>query len=281
MGTKLAPAFANIFMGKLEHSFLSKETLKPLFYKRYIDDILILWPHSESELKNFLLNMNSFHRSIKFTHEYSFDKITFLDVNIYKGPNFLLSKTLDFETFVKPTNRQAYIHASSFHPLGVSKGVAIGEMKRYLRTNSRVDSYNNFKTKHRTNLLKRGYSSKFVDNNINRVKFLDRSFELNRNKKTKKQLGRLPFITRFTPSAPSALKIIKKYWPYLQNLNSFKNKQLPPPMICFNTNKNIRSFLVRAKLPSLDCDIEAQAPPLQEFALKYTPLPMLNSHEDH
>ena len=67
----------------------------------------------------------------------------------------------------------------------------------------------------------------------------------------------------------------------LQNLNSFKNKQLPSPMLCFNTNKNMRSFLVRAKLPSLDCDTEAQAPLLQEFALKYTPLPMLNSHEEH
>ena len=105
--------------------------------------------------------------------------------NIYKGPNFLLSKTLDFETFVKPTNRQAYVHATSFHPPGVSKVVAIGEMKLYLRTNSLVDSFNNFKTKHRTNLLKRGYSSKFVDNNINRVKFLDCSFELNRNIKQK------------------------------------------------------------------------------------------------
>ena len=280
MGTKLAPAYANIFMGKLEHSILSQATLKPLFYKRYIDDILILWPHSESELNKFLLDMNSFHHSIKFTSEYSFDKITFLDVNIYKGPNFLLSKTLDIETFVKPTNKQAYIHATSFHPPGVSKGVAIGEMKRYLRTNSRVDSFNNFKIKHKTNLLKRGYSSKFVDNNINQVKFLDRSFELNRNNtKTKKQLGRLPFITRFTPSAPSALKIIRKYWPYLQHLNSFRNKQLPTPMLSFKTNKNIKSFLVRAKLSSLDCDTEA--PLLHEFSLEYTPVPGLNSYEDH
>ena len=106
--------------------------------------ILILWPYSETELNKFLLDINSFHDSIKFTSEYKFDKITFLDVNIYKGPNFLLSKTLDFETFAKPTNRQAYIHATCFHPCGVSKGVALCEMKRYLRTNSRVDSFDYF-----------------------------------------------------------------------------------------------------------------------------------------
>ena len=50
MGTKLAPAYANIFMGKLEQAILSHAPYKPLFYKRYIDDILILWPHSELEL---------------------------------------------------------------------------------------------------------------------------------------------------------------------------------------------------------------------------------------
>ena len=276
MGTKLAPAYANIFMGKLEHSILSTAPLKPLFYKRYIDDILILWPHSETELNKFLLDINSFHDSITFTSEYNFDKITFLDVNIYKGPNFLLSKTLDFETFVKPTNRQAYIHATSFHPCGVSKGVALGEMKRYLRTNSRVDSFEYFKNKHRSNLLKRGYYPKFINHHLNKVKFLDRSLELKKN--IKKPLSRLPFITRFTPSASSALRIIKKYWPYLKKLNSFANKDLPTPMLSYKSNRNIRSFLVRAKLRSLDRNLET--PPSQDLALEYNPFPMPNSRED-
>ena len=39
--------YANLFMGKLEHSILSQATLKPLFYKRYTHDIFILWPHSK------------------------------------------------------------------------------------------------------------------------------------------------------------------------------------------------------------------------------------------
>ena len=47
MGTKLAPAYANIFMGRLEHSILSHASFKPTFYRRFIDDILIPWPHSE------------------------------------------------------------------------------------------------------------------------------------------------------------------------------------------------------------------------------------------
>jgi len=94
MGTKLAPAYANIFMGKLEQTILSSPPLKPSYYKRYIDDILILWPHSETELNKFISSLNTFHPSIKFTTEFNNQKITFLDVNIYKGPNFLYTKNL-------------------------------------------------------------------------------------------------------------------------------------------------------------------------------------------
>ena len=54
------------------------------------------------------------------------NRITFLDLNIYKGPNFLSTKNIDVDTHIIPTNNQAYIHAHSHHYPGASKGVAIG-----------------------------------------------------------------------------------------------------------------------------------------------------------
>ena len=77
MSTKLAPAYVNIFIGKLEHTILSYSSLKPSFYKRYINNILIFWP-IRSQLKKFLLYMNSIHPSIKFTSKYNNNKSTFL-----------------------------------------------------------------------------------------------------------------------------------------------------------------------------------------------------------
>ena len=56
-----------------------------------------LWPHSELELNNFFLAMNSFHSSIIFTSEIIYNKITFLDISFYKGPNIITSKKLDVE----------------------------------------------------------------------------------------------------------------------------------------------------------------------------------------
>lgn len=269
MGTKLAPAYANIFMGKLEHNILSHSLLKPSFYRRFIDDIFILWPHSELDLINFLSSLNNFHPSIKFTFEYDRNKISFLDLNIYKGPDFLTTKKLDLETHIKPTNRQAYIHAHSYHPPGASKGVALGEMKRYLRTNSRLSTFNKFKAQHTRNLQKRGYSPKFINYHTNKVKFLDRSFEL--RPRAKQKSNRTVFVTRFTSSAKTAFHIIKKYWPLIQRLQQFKNKPLPHPMLAYKSNRNIKSFLVRAKLPSsLDCTIKTN--PSSNLSLEYTPL---------
>jgi len=251
MGTKLAPAYANIFMGKLEQTILSSPPLKPSYYKRYIDDILILWPHSETELNKFISSLNTFHPSIKFTTEFNSQKITFLDVNIYKGPNFLYTKKLDTETFIKPTNKQAYIHANSFHPPGASKSVAIGETKRFLRTNSTIESFLNFKAKHKINLLKRGYSTKFINKHTDNIRFIDRSFELKPKNKSR-GFTRLSFITRFTPAAAKAIQIIKQFWPLLEQ---FKSLKFPKPMLVYKSNRNIKSHLVRAKLPSLDPDI--------------------------
>ena len=42
MGTKMAVAFANIFMGRVETEIISQSAIKPLVWKRYIDDIYIL-----------------------------------------------------------------------------------------------------------------------------------------------------------------------------------------------------------------------------------------------
>ncbi|KAL8585967.1 hypothetical protein ACOMHN_059403 [Nucella lapillus] len=52
MGTPLAPSAANLFMGWLEQQLLKKSPV-PInidTWKRFIDDIFLLWTGSEEEL---------------------------------------------------------------------------------------------------------------------------------------------------------------------------------------------------------------------------------------
>ena len=51
MGTKMAVAFANIFMAEIETQILDKSANKPLVWKRYIDDIISLW-HTNRDIVN-------------------------------------------------------------------------------------------------------------------------------------------------------------------------------------------------------------------------------------
>ena len=61
MGTRCAPNYAIIFMAELEEDYLNNCTLKPTLWKRYIDDIFMIWQHGPDELTTFLQELNNFH----------------------------------------------------------------------------------------------------------------------------------------------------------------------------------------------------------------------------
>ena len=115
MGTKMAPAYANLFMGKIELK-IQALTDKIFVWKRFIDDIFIIWTGSQSELTEFIKKANETHETIKFTFEVSETSLTFLDTTVYKGPTFTESNILDIRTHIKVTNKQLYVHATSYHP---------------------------------------------------------------------------------------------------------------------------------------------------------------------
>ena len=69
MGTKMAIAFANIFMAEIETQILSKSVVKPTIWKRYIDDIFSLWETSKPDIDKFIVEANSHHPTIKWIRE--------------------------------------------------------------------------------------------------------------------------------------------------------------------------------------------------------------------
>ena len=83
MGSPLAPALANNFMGFHESKWLNEYNLnKPKFYLRYVDDILAAFDNEQDSL-NFLNVLNNRHPNIKFNIERQNNySIAFLDVFI-------------------------------------------------------------------------------------------------------------------------------------------------------------------------------------------------------
>ena len=78
IGTKFAPPYACIFMDQVESEFLKTQTHQPLVWFRYTDDIFFVWTHEQDKLEQFLVHLNKFYPSIKFTHESSRENVTLL-----------------------------------------------------------------------------------------------------------------------------------------------------------------------------------------------------------
>ena len=67
MGTICSAHYANLFMGNFEekwiYQLLDNNTK---FYKRFIDDIFLVWNGTLDELKIFINKINDLHSTIKF-----------------------------------------------------------------------------------------------------------------------------------------------------------------------------------------------------------------------
>ena len=110
MGTKVAVSFANIFMSAVETEIINKSKIKPLEWKRYIDDVFSLWDTNREEIDQFILEANRHHPTIKFTAEISEEKTNFLDTTIFKGERFYKDSIFDIRTHFKPTETFQYTH---------------------------------------------------------------------------------------------------------------------------------------------------------------------------
>ena len=122
MGTKMAVAFANIFMAKIENEILRQSTTKPIFWKRFVDDVISMWNTSRDKIEDFLVKANSLHPKIKFTAEISETETIFLDTKVYKGDRFNKESTETFQ----------YTNFYSCHPPGVTKGFIKASENKFL-----------------------------------------------------------------------------------------------------------------------------------------------------
>ena len=77
MGTKVAPSYANIFMSHLEEKYVYSHDNQPLLWKRFIDDMFLIWTHAMDKLMQFITHLNQSHSTIIFTSETSDIKMPF------------------------------------------------------------------------------------------------------------------------------------------------------------------------------------------------------------
>ena len=166
IGTKFAPAYASIFMDKIENDFLKTQQNTPLVWYRFIDDVFFIWTHGEQKLKSFLESLNTFHPNIKFTHESSKECISFLDLSVSLSGN-----KLSTDLYIKPTDRHQYLHYSSSHSDHTKKSIIFSQTLRLSRLCSKEIDFVKHKEEMKTWFLKRGYPESLIQSEMDKVKF--------------------------------------------------------------------------------------------------------------
>ena len=246
MGTRAAPTFANLFMGKIDTLIKNCAASLVFFYKRFIDDILIIWTGSEAEFLDFMTKINKLHPTIKFTCEYDFatKSTNFLDTKIS-----IVNGKIVTDLFRKPTDRVQYLLPRSCHPGHIFTNIPYSLALRLVRICSERETLLTRCEELKQMLLSRNYNRNIIDSAIDRALKQDRLEVL--KKVIKPKNDRVIFAVTYHPALPSISKMLKTHWTSLVR-NKEMLKYFPtPPMVAYRQPKNLKNTLIRTKLPQL------------------------------
>ena len=248
MGTIAAVKYATIYFAQHEHdTIIPKYKNQMLYFRRYIDDIFIIWdtqgPFSWKDLENDLT-----YEKLKWETNEPSNTVDFLDLTIFTDKN----NRLQTKTFEKPLNLHLYPPKNSCHPHGVARGLIIGFFIRYWLQNSYPYHFKTQIKKFARRLKLRGYSNDFI-----KKSFIEASIYLQnkyKNKrvfidKTKQKSGNLPNSTllyhrQYHPRAIPQHAIRDAFNRAFKNTNLFE-----AILICNSRPRNIRDILMPSDLP--------------------------------
>ena len=246
MGSPISPTLAIVFMDSLETPFLASQPLKPLLYRRYIDDVFFLWTWGEDTLVQFLAALDNMHPSIKFTWVYSKETVNFLDLTIFKPRGF--EGRLAFKPYSKPTSRHLYIQMDSHHPVSTKRGVIRGEALRIMRRCSEPKYFASALLQLKLQFRARGYTNNFVNRSLAEVLFVPPDMRTERVVPPHAS-RKFFFKTFFDSRRPPIKPLLVANW--LDLCDDARTKQVfehAEVYMCLKNVANIRRLITRSAL---------------------------------
>jgi len=239
MGTNAAVSLANIYMALVVDRYL-KPISNVFYYKRYIDDLFIIWKGTLEDWSWVQQGLNQLNPTIKIDFsspsKYTMD---FLDVTTFFNP---ITSTIGTQIYQKALNKYLYITPESCHVPHMFSGFVKGELTRYARLCSNVYSYEHIKQQFYQRLVDRGYSRRF----LNRI-FQTHSWSTRlREPHNRKQWSPiLPFVIRY--SKRKNIKRVENFFKRMEDSfdDYFSNPKL---MLVYSRSKNINDLITSSAL---------------------------------
>ena len=246
MGTKMAPSYANLFMGYVEQDLLSRCVKKPLVWFRYIDDVFFIWTHGKEAHDEFLTFCNNNPHGIQFEvtpDSVSETSIPFLDIRIILNNN-----KLHTDLYVKPTDKFQYLNFQSSHPYHQKASLPYGLALRIKRICSNTEDFKRHCQTLVIHLRKRGFKLGLIKEAIRKAAQIDRN-ELLHSKTDRQADNKMIFTTTYNPMIPNLRKKIHDLHPILHSSQKCQELYPQPPIIAYRRNRNLNDLLVSRRLP--------------------------------
>jgi hypothetical protein len=190
MGTSFSVTYATIFMIWLETPIINEFQQHIVLYKRYIDDIFMIWSGSSAELCRFRETLGNANDNINLewqgtpsaedaVNPAKFDQhqhrqVNFLDLDItivYSQA----SADFAFKVYRKPGTAYAYLPYGSYHVRHVFRGWLKAEMHRLLTHSSSPTVWLEACAVFYSHLRNRGYPTRAIDSTFRTVNWNQRS----------------------------------------------------------------------------------------------------------
>ena len=201
-GIKLAPTYACLGMGKFEETlFNSDQDLldRILLWKRYIDDVLMLFRGSKSECESLVNWLNSLLPGVvKFKFDFSFHQVEFLDLRIS-----IEDGRLKTNLFVKETNKQLFLDYKSNHPEHCKSSIPYSQALRVIERCSSPDEAEHHLSDLQSKFEDRNYPRDLISGQFDRARTKgDRKMLINQQTKKKNDDKKVRLIITHNQTNP-------------------------------------------------------------------------------
>jgi Reverse transcriptase (RNA-dependent DNA polymerase) len=242
MGTIMAPSYANCFLKAKEEpglrTWLTPGHPNVKLFKRYIDDILVIFNNNDNKLPQFLNDMRSAYHPLELTFKIGKTSITYLDTEL--TINDSLNK-IDYELHRKPCNNKSYTPANSNHPNHMLENTVFND---YLRAHRLCNSQ--LKLLKHTSIItakaiKRGYKKKTLKRLLHqaRNKAFGSKIKISNDEGVISTFASLTYTGSRTKSLATNFR---------KNWNSTADP-CTKIKLSFKTMNNLKKILVRSKAP--------------------------------
>ena len=233
-GGSISRPLADTFMFWLKKNLKTKIDNWDQFirlWKRFIDDIFLIWSGTFTQFEYFLIQLNREAAvfGIEFTGGVG-KSVNFLDVTIDIVDDGKGGKYLETSLYKKPTDNRSYLRRDSYHPQHTFKGVPYSQLLRTKVICSTEDLYKEGAAHIIEDLKASGYKESEIQKACNRVSQVSRDERLNP-------------VKDCTTTEQTELVLVTQYCSEMKQVKSFvDDKQVEISAIIGEPSRTILSY---------------------------------------